>query len=77
MYAISKICSIVNEMTFGLNTIALSGPVARTMMSGWMRYGTPAVFVSYFDPYFEKDFYASTDTVINTYGCSPNNASMT
>ena len=68
------ICSIVNEMTFGLNTIALSGPVARNMMSGWMRYGTPAVFVSYFDPYFEKDFYASTDTVINTYGyCSATN----
>lgn len=62
------ICSVINEMTFGLNEIKLSGPVARNMMSGWMRYGTPAVFISYFDPYFGDDFYACTDTLINTYG---------
>ncbi len=65
------ICSIVNEMTYGLNCLKLSGPVARNMMEGWMRYDTPAVFISYFDPYFKDDFCASTDTVINTYGYSP------
>ena len=53
---------------YGLNVVKLSGPVARNMMSGWMRYGTPAVFISYFDPYFGDDFYACTDTLINTYG---------
>ncbi len=62
------LCSIVNEMTYGLNTVRLSGPVARNMMGGWMRYGTPAVFVSYFDPYFGDDFSACTDTLVNTYG---------
>lgn len=62
------LCSIINEMVYGLNVVKLSGPVARNMMSGWMRYGTPAVFISYFDPYFGDDFYACTDTLINTYG---------
>lgn len=65
------ICSVVNEMTYGLNCLRLSGPVARNMMEGWMRYPTPTVFISYFDPYFKDDFCASTDTVINTYGYSP------
>lgn len=62
------LCSVINEMVYGLNVVKLSGPVARNMMSGWMRYGTPAVFISYFDPYFGDDFYACTDTLINTYG---------
>lgn len=62
------ICSIVNERRPGFNSIKLSGPIARNMMAGWMRYDTPAVFISYHDPYFESDFCASTDTVINTYG---------
>ena len=65
------ICSVINEMVYGLNVVKLSGPVARNMMSGWMRYGTPAVFVSYYDPYFGDDFYASTDALINAYGYSP------
>lgn len=65
------ICSVINEMVYGLNVVKLSGPVARNMMSGWMRYGTPAVFISYYDPYFGNDFYASTDALINTYGYSP------
>ena len=64
------ICSVSNEMSWGLNTVKLSGPMARNMMSGWMRYGTPVVFVSYFDPYFHEDFTAAADTVINTYGFS-------
>ncbi|MBQ9782935.1 MAG: hypothetical protein IJW44_00255 [Clostridia bacterium] len=62
------LCSVINEMVFGLNVVKLAGPVARNMMSGWMRYGTPAVFISYFDPYFGDDFYACTDALINTYG---------
>ena len=65
------ICSISNEMSWGLNTVKLSGAMARNMMNGWMRYGTPVVFVSYYDPYFHKDFEAAADTVINTYGYSP------
>lgn len=62
------ICSVINEMVYGLNVVKLSGPVARNMMAGWMRYATPAVFISYFDPYFGDDFYVCTDALINTYG---------
>ncbi len=62
------ICSVVNEMSYGLNTVKLSGTLARNMMNGWMRYGTPAIFISNFDPYFAYDYNALTDTVINTYG---------
>lgn len=62
------ICSVINEMSYGLNTVKLAGPVARNMMGGWMRFGTPTVFVSYYDPYFGDDFCASTDTLINAYG---------
>ncbi len=62
------LCSVLNEMAYGLNTVKLSGPIARNMMSGWMRYGTPAIFISYFDPYFANDYEVVTDTVVNTYG---------
>ncbi len=62
------ICSVLNEMAYGLNSVKLAGPIARNMMSGWMRYGIPTVFVSYFDPYFAYDYNVLTDTVINTYG---------
>ncbi len=62
------ICSVLNEMLYGLNTVKLCGSVARNMMNGWMRYGIPAIFISYFDPYFAYDYNALTDTVVNTYG---------
>ncbi len=68
------ICSVINEMLYGLNTVKLSGGVARNMMNGWMRYGTPAVFVSYYDPYFAYDYNSLTDTVINTYGVGDHTA---
>ncbi len=62
------VCSVINEMSYGLNTVKLCGTIARNMMCGWMRYGTPVIFVSYFDPYFAYDYNALTDTVVNTYG---------
>ncbi len=62
------ICSMLNEMSYGLNSVKLCGPVARNMMGGWMRYGTPVIFVSYYDPYFAYDYNSITDTVVNTYG---------
>ncbi|MBQ8818340.1 MAG: hypothetical protein IJZ83_07165 [Clostridia bacterium] len=62
------ICSVSNEMSYGLNTVKLSGKVARNMMNGWMKYSTPTVFISYYDPYFGDDFEAPVDTLINTYG---------
>ncbi len=62
------LCSILNEVSFGVSTVKLSGKIARNLMNGWMRYDTPAVFVSYGDPYFAYDYECLTDTVINTYG---------
>ncbi len=62
------ICSILNEMSYGLNTVKLSGRVARNMMNGWMRFGTPVIFISYYDPYFGDDYVTPVDTLINTYG---------
>lgn len=62
------ICSVLAPALFGTNTIKLAGPIARNMMDGWMRYNTPAVFISYHDPYFGDDYYACVDTLINAYG---------
>ena len=42
------VCSVLNEMSYGLNTVKLSGRVARNMMNGWMRLGTPTIFISYY-----------------------------
>ncbi len=69
------ICSVFNDMSYGLNTVKLCGPIARNMMNGWMRYGTPAIFISYSDPYFAYDYNVLTDTVINTYGVGDYTAS--
>ena len=38
------------------------------MMEGWMRYDTPVVFVNFGHPYFQEEYVASVDTIINTYG---------
>ena len=38
------------------------------MMNGWMRYGTPAVFVAYNSPSFGETYKTSVDTLIETYG---------
>ena len=62
------VCSVLNEMSYGLNTVKLSGRVARNMINGWMKYSTPTVFISYYDPYFGYDFESPVDTLINTYG---------
>lgn len=62
------ICSVIAGACWGLNTAKLSGRVARNMMWGWTRMGTPALFVSFYSPYFKEQYFASVDTLINTYG---------
>ncbi len=62
------LCSVLNEMAYGLNSVKLAGPIARNLMSGWMRFGVPAIFVSYFDPFFGEDYAVIADTVVNAYG---------
>ena len=54
--------------TYGLNTVRLAGEVTRNMMEGWMRFGTPCIFICNGHPGFEEQFKGLTDTVINTYG---------
>ena len=62
------LCSVLEATGYGLNTAKLCGPMARNMMGGWMRLGTPTVFVSYQTAYFGDTYYACADTLINTYG---------
>lgn len=62
------VCSVIEESSYGTNTWKLVGPAARNMMCGWMRYGTPVVFVSHSNPYFGDTYNASADTVLNCYG---------
>ena len=62
------ICSMLEERAYGTNTAKLCGPAARNMMAGWMRFGTPVIFVSYNNVYFADTYNACVDTAINTYG---------
>lgn len=62
------ICSLGGKAEYGVNSCGLYGPVARNMMDGWMKLGTPVIFVAYEDPFAYKRYEAATDTIINLYG---------
>jgi beta-N-acetylhexosaminidase len=62
------ICSIAAKHDYGTNVARLSGPAARLMMTGWMKLGTPAIFINHFHPFITSEYKFSTDTIINTYG---------
>ena len=62
------VCSISANYMYGTNVTMLHGPVARNMMSGWTKMGTPVVFVNLYQPDFDDQYKAQADTVINTYG---------
>ncbi len=62
------ICSVSSRHDYGTNIARLAGPKARLMMGGWMKLGTPTIFISHFHPFIEKEYFFSTDTIINTYG---------
>ncbi len=62
------ICSIGNKPAFGTNVIRLHGNVSRSMMQGWMRLGTPVIYVAHFHPFVHFEYDVLMDTVINTYG---------
>jgi beta-N-acetylhexosaminidase len=61
------VCSVGAVPSWGLNVARLHGPVARNLMEGWMRLGTPVVFVSHFHPFVHLEYDALMDCVINTY----------
>lgn len=62
------VCSIGSRLSYGLNVVRLHDEVARNMMGGWTKLGTPIIFVSHFHPFVHKEYEASIDTIINTYG---------
>lgn len=62
------ICSVTAPYGFGTNVIRLHGPNTRTLMQGWMRLGTPAIFIAHDHPAIHLDYKYLIDTVINTYG---------
>lgn len=62
------VCSIGSRLSYGLNVVRLHDEVARNMMGGWTKLGTPIIFVSHFHPFVHKEYEASIDTLINTYG---------
>ena len=45
----------------------LSGPIARNMMGGWQKVGTPIIFISSSNS-FPLEYEAAADTIINPYG---------
>lgn len=62
------ICSIGSKLSYGLNVVRLHDEVARNMMSGWTKLGTPIIFISHYHPFVHKEYEHSIDTIINTYG---------
>lgn len=62
------ICSIGSRLSYGLNVVRLHDEVARNMMGGWTKLETPILFVTHYHPFVHKEYEASIDTIINTYG---------
>jgi beta-N-acetylhexosaminidase len=62
------VCSVGATHDWGTSIARLHGPVCRNLMQGWMRLGTPVVFVSHFHPFVHLEFESVMDTVINTFG---------
>lgn len=62
------VCSIGSRLSYGLNVVRLHDEIARNMMGGWTKLGVPIIFVSHYHPFVHKEYPASIDTIINTYG---------
>ncbi len=68
------VCTIGCWLSYGTNAIKLYGPLARNMMNGWTKMGTPVVFVNFGNPWLSQEYKATIDTLINTYGCTDHTA---
>lgn len=62
------LCSVTNGFSYGTNVLRLHGRLARNMMEGWTKLGTPVVFVCFYDDTFHHQFAAPADTVVCTRG---------
>jgi beta-N-acetylhexosaminidase len=61
------VCSIGAVTTWGVSVARLHGPICRNLMGGWMRLGTPVVFVSHIHPFLHLEYEPVMDCVINTF----------
>jgi beta-N-acetylhexosaminidase len=61
------VCSVGATPSWGVSVARLHGPVARNLMEGWMRLGTPVIFVNHCHPFVHLEYDALMDCVINTY----------
>jgi beta-N-acetylhexosaminidase len=61
------VCSIGAPTDWGVNVARLHGPICRNMMGGWMRLGTPVVFISHIHPFLHLEYEPVMDCVINTF----------
>ncbi len=61
------VCSIGAVTSWGVSVARLHGPMCRNLMEGWMRLGTPVVFVNHIHPFVHLEFDALMDCVVNTF----------
>lgn len=61
------VCSIGAPTSWGVSVARLHGPICRNLMEGWMRLGTPVVFVSHIHPFLHLEYDPLMDCVINTF----------
>lgn len=61
------VCSIGAPTSWGVSVARLHGPICRNLMGGWMRLGTPVVFVSHIHPFIHQEYETVMDCVINTF----------
>jgi beta-N-acetylhexosaminidase len=61
------VCSIGAVTSWGVSVARLHGPICRNLMGGWMRLGTPVVFISHIHPFLHVEYEPLMDCVINTF----------
>jgi beta-N-acetylhexosaminidase len=61
------VCSIGASTDWGVSVARLHGPICRNLMGGWMRLGTPVVFISHIHPFLHLEYEPVMDCVINTF----------
>lgn len=70
------ICSVTPRFEYGTNVSILSGPLARNMMGGWQKLGTPVIFITS-SCSLATEYKAAIDTIINTHGVADKTATYT
>lgn len=61
------VCRVKPVTGYGTNSGRLCGPLARNMMAGWQKMGTPVVFITDSNS-LSSEYEVVIDTIINTHG---------